>query len=119
MLNMPACNSGCPLSGDGTAILDKMTWSTWSTTEAVGTGTYKLDGCNPNCAAGPIYPVATVVTLSDPVKVCSSSGIRWFWTRASFKFPDGLPKALQGGNGPTNPWVFTPLVSAAHQSCAS
>jgi hypothetical protein len=118
VLYRPACNSGCPLSGDSTAILDKMTWSTWSATEAVGAGIYKLDGCNPSCAAGPIYSVATVVTLSDPVKVCSSSGTRWFWTRASFKFPSGLPKALQGGSAPENPWVFSSVASAAQQSCA-
>ena len=118
MLYRPACNSGCVLSGDSTAILDKMTWSTWSATGAVGTGTYKLDGCNPSCAAGPIYPVAAVVTLSDPVKVCSSSGTRWFWTRASFRFPGSLPKALQGDSTPKNPWVFSPVVSAAQQSCA-
>jgi hypothetical protein len=95
-----------------------MTWSTWSAAGAVGTGTYKLDGCNPSCAAGPIYPVATVVTLSDPVKVCSSSGTHWFWTRASFRFPGGLPKALQGDSAPRNPWVFSPVASAARQSCA-
>ena len=118
LLHRPACTSGCPLSGDSTAILDKMTWRTWSATEAVGTGTYKLDGCNPNCAAGPVYPVATVVTLSHPVKVCSSSGTRWVWTRASFRFPHGLPKALRGSNGPANPWVFSTLTSAARQSCA-
>ena len=96
-----------------------MAWSTWSATEAVGTGAYKLDACNPSCAAGPVYPVAAVVTLSDPVKVCSSSGTRWFWTRASFKFPAGLPKALQGGSAPKNPWVFSTVVAAAKQSCAS
>jgi len=117
-LYRPACNSGCPLSGDSTAILDKMSWRTWSATEAVGTGTYKLDACNPNCAAGPVYSVATVVTLSNPVKVCSSSGTRRFWTRASFKFPAGLPKALQGGSAPENPWVFSTVASAAQQSCA-
>ncbi|SRR6266568_444372 len=118
LLNMPACGSGCPLSGDSTAILDKMTWRTWSATGAVGTGIYKLDACHPNCAAGPVYPVATVVTLSDPVKACSSSGTRWIWTRASFRFPDGLPKALQGDNAPENPWVFSTVISAAQQSCA-
>jgi hypothetical protein len=95
-----------------------MTWSTWSATEATGTGLYKLDACNPSCAAGPTYPVATVITLSDPVKVCSSSGTRWFWTRASFTFPSGLPKALQGSSAPLNPWVFSTVVTAAQQSCA-
>ena len=119
LLHMPACGGfGCALSGDSTAFLSGMTWSTWSATEAVGTGTYKIDGCNPSCAAGPVYPVATVVTLSDPVKVCSSSPDRWVWTRASFRFPHGLPKALQGGNGPENPWVFSAVAAAAQQSCA-
>jgi hypothetical protein len=120
LLFMPACNGqGCALSGDSTAILDKMTWRTWSSSEAVGAGTYELNGCDPSCAAGPVYPVPAVVTLTDPVKVCSSSGTRWVWTRASFTFPAGLPKALQGGNGPKNPWVFDTVVSAAQQSCAS
>jgi len=119
LLYRPACNGlGCVLSGDSTVILAKMTWSTWSATEAVGAGLDKIDACNPDCAAGPVYPVPAVVTLSDPVKVCSSSGARWVWTRASFRFPDGLPKALQGGNSPQNPWVFSSVVSAARQSCA-
>ena len=118
LLYKPACNSGCLLSGDSTGILYKMTWSTWSAAEAVGTGTYKLDACDPSCAAGRVYPVPTAVTLSQPVKVCSSSGTRWFWTRASFKFPDGLPKALQGGSAPQNPWVFSTVAAAAQHSCA-
>jgi hypothetical protein len=119
LLFMPACNgSGCALSGDSTSFLAKMRWSTWSATEAVGTGTYKVDGCNPDCAAGPIYPVAAVVTLSNPAKVCSASGARWVWTRASFRYPDGLPKALQGSNSPKNPWVFSTVAAAARQSCA-
>lgn len=115
----PACKPpGCTLSGDGTAVLDTMTWSRWSATEAVGTGIYKLDGCNPDCAAGPEYPVPAVVTLSDPVKVCSASGTRLVWSRASFRFPKGLPRALRGSGGPQNPWVFSIVTSAARQSCA-
>ena len=86
--------------------------------EAVGTGTYKVDACNPNCASGPVYPVPAVVTFSQPVKACSSSGTRWFWSHASFRFPDGLPKALQGQNAPQNPWTFTTLIAAAQQSCS-
>jgi hypothetical protein len=114
----PACGtSGCPLSGDSTTILYQMNWTMWSDTEAVGTGTYKVDACNPSCAAGPVYPVPAVVTFSQPVKACSASGARWFWSRASFRFPDGLPKALQGQNAPQNPWTFTTLVAAAQQSC--
>jgi hypothetical protein len=117
-LYKPACTGyGCSLSGDSTAVLFDIKWSTWSTTEAVGTGTYKLDACTPNCAAGPVDPVPTVVTFSQPVKVCSSSGTRWVWSRASFTFPHGLPQAFQGQNAPANPWTFTPLITAAQQSC--
>jgi hypothetical protein len=116
----PACGGyGCALSGDSTAFLSNMTWSTWSGTEAVGTGAYKLDDCQPNCAAGTVYAVATVVTLSQPVKVCSSSGIRWVWSHASFTFPSGLPKALQGQNAPQNPWTFSTLITAAQQTCGN
>ena len=121
MLFKPVCHGfGCALSGDSTSFLSKMTWQTWSETKAVGTGIDKLDGCNPNCAAGPVYSVATVVTLSNPVKVCTSSGIpHMVWTKASFRFPHGLPKALSGDNAPLNPWVFSSLISAAKHSCAS
>jgi len=119
LLHQPVCDGfGCALSGDSTAFLFHMTWSTWSGSEAVGTGTYKLDDCNPNCAGGHVYPVATVLTLSQPVKVCSSSGTRWVWTHASFTFPQGLPKALQGPDAPQNPWTFSGLITAAQQTCS-
>jgi hypothetical protein len=119
-LHEPECGGyGCALSGDSTAFLSRMRWTTWSGTEAAGTGTYKLDDCNPDCAAGHVYLVATVVTLSQPVKVCSSSGTRWVWSHASFTFPAGLPKALQGQNAPQNSWTFFALVTAAQQTCAS
>ena len=117
-LYQPLCgNSGCPLSGDSTTILYQMKWITWSEAEAVGTGIYKVDACHPNCAAGPVYPVPAVVTFTQPVKACSSSGTRWFWSHVSFRFPNGLPKALQGQNAPQNPWTFTALIAAAQQSC--
>jgi hypothetical protein len=120
LLHEPACGGfGCALSGDSTAFLFHMTWTTWSGSEAVGTGTYKLDNCNPNCAGGHVYSLATVVTLSQPVKVCSSSGTRWIWTRAFFVFPQGLPQGLEGSNAPQNPWTFSGLITAAQQTCAS
>jgi hypothetical protein len=113
----PACTSGCLLSGDSTAILARMTWTTWST-DAVGTGTYKLDDCVPNCAAGEVFDVATVVTFSRPLLVCLTPTPRWFWSRASFTFPHGLPKALQGDGAPQNPWTFSPVVTEAQATCA-
>jgi hypothetical protein len=120
LLHEPACGGfGCALSGDSTAFLFHMTWTTWSGSEAVGTGTYKLDDCNPNCAGGHVYSLATVVTLSQPVKVCSSSGTRWVWTHAFFVFPQGLPQALGGPNAPQNPWTFSGLITAAQQTCTT
>ena len=116
-LHEPGCAAGCPLSGDSTAILSAMTWTTWSTVVAVGSGTYKLDDCNPNCAQCTVYPVATVVTLSQPVKACSPAGTRWYWSRASFRFPHGLPGALRGPDAPEDPWTFSSLATAAGQSC--
>jgi hypothetical protein len=95
-----------------------MKWTTWSGSEALGTGTYKLDDCSPNCAAGQVYSLATVVTLSQPVKVCSSSGTRWVWTHAFFIFPQGLPPGLTGPNAPQNPWTFSGLITAARQTCS-
>jgi hypothetical protein len=41
------------------------------------------------------------------------------WTRASFRYPHGLPKVLRGSNAPLNPWVFSSLISAAKHTCAS
>jgi hypothetical protein len=36
---------------------------------------------------------------------------------ASFTYPQGLPKALQGASAPQNPWRFTHLSAQAQQSC--
>jgi hypothetical protein len=120
LLFMPTCNGfGCALSGDSTTFLSKMTWQSWSETQALGTGIDKIDGCDPNCAAGPIYSVPAVVTLSNPVKACYSLGPHRVWTKVSFKFPHGLPKALRGDSAPQNPWVFSSVITAAKQSCAS
>ena len=112
----PYCQTGCPLSGDGTTVLWDMTWPTWTSGEAVGTGTEKIDGCDPDCAAGPEYSVAVTVTFSQPARDCAMG--EWFWTHATFTWPDGLPAPLTGGNAPINPWDFTQVRSAATQSCA-
>ena len=117
-LHAPACASGCVLSGDSTVILYGMTWSSWTGTTAAGAGTERIDDCEPNCAAGGQYRVAVTVTLSQPVRDCGPGGTRWFWSRASFAWPDGLPRELRGANAPANPWTFTALIGQARQSCA-
>jgi hypothetical protein len=119
-LHQPSCGGtyGCQLSGDSTAYLADMTWQSWTPTEAVGTGTEKLSDCTPNCAAATVYPVEVVVTFTQPVKACANGTVRWYWTRATFTYPKGLPTALQGQNAPANPWTFTALAQSAQQSCA-
>jgi hypothetical protein len=112
----PGCQAGCPLSGDGTAVLWNMTWPTWTGGEAVGTGTEKIDDCDPNCAAAQAYSVKVIVTFSQPVKDCAMG--EWFWSYATFTWPNGLPSALTADGGPVNPWDFTQLKSEATQSCA-
>ena len=112
----PGCQAGCPLSGDGTTVLWNMTWPTWTGGEAVGTGTEKIDGCDPDCAAGPEYSVKVTVTFSHPARDCAVG--EWFWTHATFTWPAGLPSGLTGGGAPTNPWDFTQVKSEAAQSCA-
>ena len=116
-LYRPSCHTDCVLSGDSTVSLSGMTWSSWTAEAAVGTGTEILNGCLPNCAEGTLYQVPVVATFSHPVKACSSSGARWFFSRASFAYTKGLPTALRGANAPQNPWIFSPLISAAQQSC--
>jgi len=112
----PGCQAGCPLSGDGTTVLWDMTWPTWTGGQAVGTGTEKIDGCDPNCAAGPEYSVKVIVTFSQPARDCTVG--EWFWTYATFTWPNGLPSALTGASAPTNPWDFTQVKAEATQSCA-
>ena len=112
----PGCAAGSPLSGDGTIVLRDMTWSRWDDAEAVGTGTEKIESCNPDCASGGQYSVQVTVTLTQPVKDCGDGF--YLWTHAAFTWPAGLPAALRGGNGPINPWDWPQLRAAAKATCA-
>jgi hypothetical protein len=112
------CGSGCGLSGDGTTALWNMTWTTWNATEAIGTGTEKIDDCNPNCAAGTLHAVAVRVTLSNPVMVCQPSSGAWYWTRVTFVWPDGLPAVFAGDNAPTNPFNYPDITAQQAASCS-
>lgn len=117
LVHAPACTSGCPLSGDGTTSLWNMTWRTWNSTVAIGTGTEKLDDCTPDCAAGTLHPVRVTVRLSGPVMVCQPGQGRWFWTRVAFTWPDGLPAAFSGVNAPLNPFDYRDIAQRAAKTC--
>ena len=117
MLHAPGCAAGCELSGDGTTALWTMTWPTWNAATAVGTGTEKIDDCTPNCAQGTLHAVPVRVVLSAPVMVCAGGRATWFWTRAAFTWPSGLPAALAGANAPTNPFTYSGIASQAAKAC--
>jgi hypothetical protein len=53
------------VSGDGSAYISGLTWTGWGGSGATGSGTLKLDNCEPNCAQGKFTPYAATVTLSD------------------------------------------------------
>jgi hypothetical protein len=111
IVRAPGCASGCPLSGDGTVFLYGMTWRQWTGTQAVGTGTEEIQSCVPNCA-GPQYKIPVTVTLSEPARDCAtSSAPMYLWTKAAFRWPNGLPSGLRGADAPYNPWLFTALKS--------
>ena len=108
------------ISGDGTYALSGMSWSVWSATTAVGTGTALLDDCNPNCASGHIYHVPVQVTFSDPVKACKGGlneqtpEVRYFWSRAEFAYPAGIPAPVSSAY---RNWPFQGLTEQARQTC--
>ena len=114
----PACGSGCGLSGDGTTALWNITWTAWTSTQASGAGTEKIDDCNPNCAAGTLHAVAVRVTLSNPVMVCASGKGTWYWTRVTFTWPNGLPAVFSGDNAPTNPFNYPDITAQQATSCS-
>ena len=114
----PACGTGCGLSGDGTTALWNMTWTAWDSGQADGTGTEKIDDCNPNCAAGTLHSVAVRVALSNPVMVCASGKGTWYWTRVIFTWPNGLPAAFSGDNAPTNPFNYQDITAQQAKSCS-
>jgi hypothetical protein len=54
---------GCATSAD---MLSSITWTSWTATEASGTGTHSVDNCVPNCASGSYTKFPVTVQLSAP-----------------------------------------------------
>jgi hypothetical protein len=53
------------LSGDGSTFVGGLTWTGWGSSGATGSGTLKVDNCEPNCAQGKLTPYQATITLSD------------------------------------------------------
>lgn len=49
---------------DANQLLQGLTWTTWSHTQALGRGTFVQNNCTPNCAAGRFVRYAATVRLA-------------------------------------------------------
>ena len=110
-MRRPACAAGCPLNSLGTVVLYDMTWRSWSGAAATGSGTETIQSCAAICSGMPQYRARVAVTLSRPVRDCAAG--QAYWTRAVFRYPDGLGAAPP----PPDPWNFTGLEDQARRSC--
>ena len=51
---------------DGGMIVTDIKWSTWSSKQALGTGIYSQNMCDPSCAEGTRVDVPITIKLSEP-----------------------------------------------------
>lgn len=51
---------------DGGMILTDIRWQTWSSKQALGTGIYSQNMCDPSCAEGSRIDVPVTIKLSEP-----------------------------------------------------
>jgi hypothetical protein len=54
---------------DGGELIRSITWTTWTSKSASGTGIYSINLCNPNCAEGQRLEEPVEVVLSDAEQV--------------------------------------------------
>ena len=53
---------------DGNMYLDQITWSQWRADGALGSGTYNVNDCDPDCADGTMLRGPVDITLSNPTE---------------------------------------------------
>ena len=51
---------------DGGMIITDITWKTWTSKQALGTGIYSQNMCEPSCAEGSREDVPVTIKLSEP-----------------------------------------------------
>lgn len=62
--------------GDGGMYVDRITWNTWSSNGAQGTGFYNVNDCDPNCAAGNMHESPVNIKLSGLANVRGKNYLR-------------------------------------------
>jgi hypothetical protein len=53
------------ISGEGSALVNDITWSNWGKATATGAGTLEIDNCNPDCANGAYTGYPATIRLSS------------------------------------------------------
>ena len=76
---------------DGGMIVTDIKWQTWNTKEAMGSGTYSQNMCEPSCAEGKRVDVPVVVNLSELFKYKGRNVLRTLDIEAvsGRELPDG------------------------------
>lgn len=49
------------------SVITGISWSSWTSAQAQGTGTFQYDTCANGCVNGPFDPYPAVITLSGPI----------------------------------------------------
>ena len=79
---------------DGTGELERMKWSRWNFSEALGAGIFHLDNCRPDCASGTFQTYGIAIHLSQPVFSTLSSYSGWLWDSAAVTFIGSVPGGM-------------------------
>lgn len=80
---------------DATGIVNDITWTAWTDTEATGTGTAAVTGCDPSCAEGTTLTYPADIRLDTPVTI----GCTAFYSHLTITFPGPAPPDAQTING--------------------
>jgi hypothetical protein len=75
-------------SCDGTGVLENMRWSAWTSSYAQGTGVFRGQSCDPDCASGQVRHYDVSVRLDMPTNEGKNG---WLWDRMTLDFPNGSP----------------------------
>ena len=58
--------------GTGNVSVSHISWSSWGALGAIGTGTFNVNDCLPNCAEGTFSSVPASVSLASPIEVAGT-----------------------------------------------
>jgi hypothetical protein len=83
--------------GDAGLIAQGLTWGSWGSSTATGTGTGVAKVCEPDCASGKVVRAEIRLTLSRP-QLCGADGKRHF-TKIRYVWVDGAPVKGQPAQG--------------------